>query len=233
MKVLKVKTKQVFACYRKPMSYNYWDTFPLPPFSTVKGWFHAAAGATEYIPLSIGISGKTGPVIQDLQRLIKFQRKGRGICELEDFHCSFDHSPTYISTLYDAELTLYFLTDEQWLESFKEKVFTGMYPSLGRYEDLLRIDSLDYITLEKKSFSARKYYQLDYEIYLKKETADAAGLMGIHYRLPFKYDVIENIRYFNTIDCVYLTNGTISNGEFLIDTTAGKERIVELIGDYV
>jgi CRISPR-associated protein, Cas5t family len=50
MRVLRVKLYQEFACYRKPMTYGFWETYPLPPLSTVKGFFHYVVEAKEYIP---------------------------------------------------------------------------------------------------------------------------------------------------------------------------------------
>jgi len=75
MRVLRVKLYQEFACYRKPMTYGFWETYPLPPLSTVKGFFHNVIEAKEYIPAKYGIQGKFKSVFLDLQIMNKFDRK--------------------------------------------------------------------------------------------------------------------------------------------------------------
>ncbi|MBC7320108.1 CRISPR-associated protein Cas5, partial [bacterium] len=67
MKALKIKAYQLLANYRKPMSYNFWDTYPLPSLSTIKGWFHRVIEATSYIPIHICIQGTPNSIVYDLQ----------------------------------------------------------------------------------------------------------------------------------------------------------------------
>ncbi len=66
MKVLKLKVYQQFANYRKPLSYSFIDTFPLPTYSNIRGWIHRILQAQEYIPLSISIQGTYESIVYDL-----------------------------------------------------------------------------------------------------------------------------------------------------------------------
>ncbi|MFN8673041.1 MAG: type I-B CRISPR-associated protein Cas5b [Candidatus Sericytochromatia bacterium] len=238
MKVLKIKLNQVFANYRKPMSYNYIDTFPLPPFSTIKGWFHNIIEAKEYYPISMSIQGSHSSVVQDMQSMIKFDRKrGEGKTLLKDFNSELSQSPVYVANLFNVELTIYIKAEAKLLEKFKQRVFEKDFPSLGRYEDLARIDFVDFIELEEREFShfdEEKQFILDYGIYLTKEKANSCYIKGINYRMPFKYEATKNtdgLRVFkDKIDTVFVDNGLIDTGSFLFDSK--DNRIVELIGDF-
>lgn len=234
MEVLKIKANQLFANYRKPMTYNFIDTYPLPPLSTVKGWFHNIIEAKEYIPVSMSIQGNMSGVVQDMQTLIKFDRvrKEKEQIILDGFNKALSKSPTYVANIYDIDLVIYIHSDKIHLEKFKEKIFEKDYTNLGRYEDLLRIDYIDFVNLEEKKFSFMKNHSIDYGIYLSKDKAKEAKVNGINYRLNFKYEVIEGIRYFNKINVVYIDNSVIESGTFLFDNDADNQRVVDLIGDY-
>ncbi len=236
MKLFKIKGYQVFANYRKPMSFNYWDTYPLPPLSTVRGWFHTVVEATEYIPIAMSIQGKFDGIVQDLQTLIKFDRKERvkdkGYPLLEGFNKAFSKSPTYVANVYGVNLTIYLKTEEKYLQKFKENLLKLEYPSLGRKEDLIRIDYIDFIEPVLQNFSEDEHI-IDYGIYLNKTTADQLGIRGINYRMNFKYnkELLEKtgLRYFERKDVVYIDDALVEYGEFLFDEN--EERLIDLVGD--
>ena len=234
MKLLKIKGYQVFANYRKPMSFNYWDTYPLPPLSTVRGWFHTVVEATEYIPIAMSIQGKFDGVVQDLQTLIKFDRKRNkeGEIVLEGFNKTFSKSPTYVANVYGVDLTIYLKAKEEYLQKFRENLFKLEYPSLGRKEDLIRVDYIDFMEPVLQDFSEDEHV-IDYGIYLNKSTADQLGIRGINYRMNFKYnkELLEKtgLRYFERKDVVYIDDALVEDGEFLFDEE--EERLVDLVGD--
>ncbi|WP_029520048.1 type I-B CRISPR-associated protein Cas5b [Persephonella sp. IF05-L8] len=234
MKLLKIKGYQVFANYRKPMSFNYWDTYPLPPLSTVRGWFHTVVEATEYIPIAMSIQGRFDGVVQDLQTLIKFDRKRNkeGEIVLEGFNKAFSKSPTYVANVYGINLTIYLKAEEEYLQKFKENLFKLEYPSLGRKEDLIRIDYIDLVEPILQDFSEDEHI-IDYGIYLNKSTADQLGIRGINYRMNFKYnkELLEKtgLRYFEKKDVAYIDDALIEDGELLFDEE--EERLIDLVGD--
>ncbi len=57
MAVLRLKLFQETACYKKPLAFKVSETYPLPPYSTVKGMLHALVDATEFIPMRISVQG--------------------------------------------------------------------------------------------------------------------------------------------------------------------------------
>jgi len=242
MKLLRIKAYQLFANYRKPMSFNYWDSYPLPPLSTVRGWFHYVIWNgnkdkdKHYIPIAMSIQGKISSVIQDLQTLIKFDRKRNreGETVLEGFNKVFSKSPTYVSNISDIELLIYIKAEEDYLKKFMENIFYLDYPSLGRYEDLIRIDELKIIEPENIDLYEEPQ-EVDYGIYLNKSTADKLGLKGINFRMNFKYDgdllKKTGIRYFEKKDIVYIDNAVLEDGEILFDSE--EYRIIDLVGDKI
>ncbi len=236
MKLLKIKGYQVFANYRKPMSFNYWDTYPLPPLSTIRGWFHTVVEATEYIPIAMSIQGKFDGIVQDLQTLIKFDRKRNkeGEIVLEGFNKAFSKSPTYVANVYGINLTIYLKAEEKYLQKFKENLLKLEYPSLGRREDLIRIDYIDFVEPVLQDFSEDEHV-IDYGIYLNKSTANQLKVKGINYRMNFKYnkELLEKtgLRYFERKDVVFVDDALVEDGEFLFDEE--EKRLIDLVGDNI
>lgn len=236
--ILRVKAYQEFACYRKPMSYNFWESYPLPSPSNVRGWFHRVIEAKEYVPMSAGITGSYKAVVHDLQTLIKFDRVRNGKEDpksplyLEGFNSMLSKSPTYVTNLYGVELVIYIKADRQYLEKFAQNVMLNEYPSLGRREDLLRVDSVEFVEPQPVDFYDEPH-KIEYGIYLNRQTAYSLNLQGINYRLNFKYDAEllkkTGIRYFEKRDVVYVDGGLINSGGMLFDRE--ENRIVDLIGD--
>jgi len=230
MSVLRLELYQEFACYRKPMTYGFWETYPLPPLSTIKGFFHNVVEAKEYIPARYGIQGKFKSVVLDIQSMYKFGRKdseNKGII-IEGFNKPLLKSPIYVSNLYAVELTIYIESKLEYLEKFRENLLNLEYPSLGRKEDLVRVDSADIVDLVERDLFKNRH-RLKNGIYLSKEKAKELGVNGINYRMRFRYIIKDNIRYFNRKDVVYVDDEFLEFGSILYDEE--KNKIIDLIGD--
>ncbi len=242
MEVLKIKAYQLFANYRKPMSYNFIDTYPLPPLSTIKGWFHNVIEAKESIPVSMSIQESKpdddsdySSVVHDMQTMIKFDRKRAGENQIivEGFNKAFSKSPKYVATIYNIALNIYIASDKEHLTKFKKAVFEKDFPSLGRYEDLLRIDQIEFIDLIEKDFGNSNSFDLNYKTYINRETANNFNISGTNYLMSFKYEIIDGLRYFTEkIPVVYLdsNNNKVRGKNILFDDI--DQRIVDLMGDY-
>lgn len=230
MSVLRVKLYQEFACYRKPMTYGFWETYPLPPLSTVKEFFHNVVEAKEYIPARYGIQGKFKSVVLDLQIMNKFDRKdskNKGIY-IEEYDKKLIKSPIYVSNLYAVELTIYIESKLEYLEKFRENLLNLEYPSLGRKEDLVRVDSADIVKLIERDLFEDSYY-IKNGIYLSKEKAKELEVNGINYRMNFYYEIKNGIRFFKKKDVVYVDNKILEFGSILYDKE--EDKVVDLIGD--
>lgn len=238
MKLLKIKAYQEFVNYRIPNSYKTFDTYFLPTPSSLRGWFHYVIGAKEYVPMAVSIHGKYESIVHDLQRVIKlkYSKEGANNIIFNDKRCSLINDIVYVATLYCVNLTLYIKAEEKYLYQFIDNVFNLEYPTLGRKEDLIRIDYIDVVDFYEKEFSIFDPYIITGGMYLNKNTIDEydLNLIGTHYRLDFKYHKKYfkskiGVRYFEKRDVVYIDSGLIENGKFLYDET--DDKIIDLIGD--
>ena len=229
MSVLRVKLYQEFACYRKPMTYGFWETYPLPPLSTIKGFFHNVVEAKEYIPAKYGIQGKFKSVVLDIQTMNKFVRKtaSEGIY-IDEHDKKLIKSPLYVANLYDVNLIIYIESDLYYLEKFKENLLIHEYPSLGRKEDFVRVDSVDMVELIERDLFEDSYH-IKNGIYLSKEKAKELELNGINYRMNFYYESKNGMRFFKKKDVVYVDNKNLEFGSILYDKE--EDKVVDLIGD--
>jgi CRISPR-associated protein Cas5t len=226
MKVLKLKLFQQIANYRKPLSYNFIDTFPLPTYSNVRGWIHRILEAKEYIPMSISIQGTHESIFYDLQTLYKFDDPNKEKSSIiPEIKRSVKRSPFYVATLYNISLIIHIFMRSDLLEAIKRNIF-NIVPVLGRFEDLVRIDDIKIVSVIEKDVDF--VYGIKYPIYLKKQTAQKNNLVGINYRIPFKYEINQGLRYFNMVDIVYVESGSFMDKVFEDE----EEDIVELVGDY-
>lgn len=66
MKAIRVKLYQDLVNYKKPISFQLKETYPLPPPSTVIGMVHNLCGYTEYHKMDVSIQGKYHAKVNDL-----------------------------------------------------------------------------------------------------------------------------------------------------------------------
>lgn len=153
LRAIKLKCTQQLPNYRKPASMIIKETFPLPPYSTVIGMIHAACGFSQYHPMKISVQGRGKNTISDLYTKYSF-----GITYDPERHAFYVDSRGkkdgigrgigYAELLTDVELMLHIIPEE---EDF-ERIFDGLrypnvYPSLGRHEDILRVDEISEVDL--------------------------------------------------------------------------------------
>ena len=220
MELLRITAYQPFACYRKPFSYGFWDTFPLPPYSTILGWVQWVIEAQAPLPIGIGIVGKFESITYDLQTLIKFDRvrKEKDQIVIPTFNKALSRSPTYTANVTDIHLRIYLAMEKSKLELFRDRVMLRNYPSLGRYEDLMRIDDIRLVRPTTKKISHfDPPIPIKYSVYLRQETAKVSGNQGSIVRMPTYHDLISGKRFFRTEKAVYLDSGYFGKGEFLFD----------------
>jgi len=230
MQLLRLKLYQEFACYRKPLAFNFWETYPLPPLSTVKGFFHNVIEAKEYIPARYSIQGSFESLFLDMQIVNKFARNDSNVdgIYIEEHGKKLTKSLLYTTNLYKVNLIIYIESNLYYLKKFKKNLLILEYPSLGRKEDLVRVDSADIVeVIEKDLF--KDNYELKNGIYFSKEKAKELEVSGINYRMRYRYKIIDNIRYFDRKDVVYVDSGILKNGSILYDKEENK--VIDLIGD--
>lgn len=211
MKLLRLKFFQETACYQKPFAYKVGETYPLAPFSTVKGMLHAVLDAKEYIPLNLSIQGQSETMLIDYQK--KHIYKSKNVPQFVstaglDFNVEIDAKnilssmPMYQHLLVNVEHVIHVQAEEVVLEKLYERFQTlDTVISLGRWEDLVRIDDVQYVEATEGSFEQTTFNQYVPESAVK---LFRSVTNQPYYRLTRKYEVYEGRRTWDYIKAMYV-----------------------------
>jgi len=220
MKVLRLRLFQETACYKKPAAFKVGETFPLPPYSTVKGMIHHALQADEYIPMAISIQGKYESKLVDYQRhyFVKSHKYGEFPLVLDGLALNYDFRemttmPIYMHMLLNVELVVHLHADEGILAKIHD-VFHHQNPplSLGRWEDLVRVDECSYVDCKPVDDDQETVLP----IYIP--TAKADDVSGVPYRLNWRYEIREGVRQWERIKVRYIPAGEwIGHLDLMVD----------------
>lgn len=222
MRALKIRLYQDLVCYKKPMSFKAGETYPLPPPSTLSGFFHNVLDATKYIPMNFSIQGTYSGITNNLQTLYKFGsvRKDKG--KLRNYWAVFgstsiQHNVFYVNLLVGVSLTIHIGASDYVLKSLYEGLLMPReYLSLGRREDLVRIDEVSMVDVEERE-DRRNGISLKCPAYIPKQYALGNDLHGINYRLNSYYEIKDGFKKWEQIEMLYVETGKIYNKVFVDD----------------
>lgn len=205
MKAIKMKIKQNMCNYREPTSFQQSESYPLPPYSTVIGMIHNACGYTEYKPMKVGIQGKYHSIVKNLQYIYTFApeklEKNRPY-HIVNETIGIYRTPQTKELLTDVELLLYIVPESQSLidDIYNSLLYPREYLSLGRREDLVVLEELKIVEIEKKEEIIN--IQSEYLHYIPFEYLYNCQV-GTTFNLNKNYDLItinnKNYRKFNKI----------------------------------
>jgi CRISPR-associated protein Cas5t len=223
MKALRMKLFQETACYKKPFASKVAETYPLPPYSTIKGMIHAWIQADRFIPMRLSIQGQYEAKLLDYQRYYFFKKKEMTSFPLvtdgiRDVDFSYDRNemttmPMYTHLLYWVELLIHVEAEEEILTKLIEAIETGSGPySLGRWEDLVRIDEYKLVNVRE----LEKEQDLQYNAYIPQHLLDEE-IRYIPYELNWKYDIINGIRQWEKVHVGYVLKGTTAPEGAMVD----------------
>lgn len=224
MKLLKIKLFQETACYLKPFAFKVGETYPLVPFSTIKGMLHAVLDATEYIPMNISIQGSYESIFIDYQK--KYMYKKREVPpllttaglpdEVELDAKMVTTMPMYQHLLFNVEHVIHIEAEEFIIEELYTKLnHLDTTLSLGRWEDLVRIDEIKLIEPTLGRVKASQFNQYIPINYREKYELD---LNSPFYQLPRKYEVVKGRRQWDYVETMLLPKGVkIRAKEMLVD----------------
>ena len=196
LKAVRIMLSQQMPNYRKPASFLIKETYPLPPYSSIIGMIHAACGFTEYHSMDISIQGTYASEVSDLATMYSFGIKydaNRHQLKVPNPNGGFDginRGPKYAQLLTDVELVIHILPDdENKLEIIKNGIlYPKNYLSLGRYEDIVSVDSVDVVEINK--FDAQEEtITLSYDAYVPAEQFSEGDTIGTIYKLPKKFSI--------------------------------------------
>lgn len=221
MKALRIKAFQETACYTKPFANKVTETYPLPPYSTVKGMIHAVMGAEELIPFSLSIQGDYETIIVDYRKTYLFKNKkfnmpiildGLAI-ETPTFE-NMTSMPLYSHMLYRVELIIHVSAEANVLNKLYEEFHCiDTHLSLGRQEDLLRLDDVSIVDLEEIPYEGAL---MKHAMYIPtNKVVEEERENGIPYHLNWTYKIKKGVREWNKIPTLYFTKGRLVDDDFI------------------
>ena len=187
MKVLKLKLFQETACYKKPFAFKVGETYPLPPYSTVKGMLHRILKVEEGsppVPMRISIQGNYESKFVNYQSMYFYKSK------------EITKMPLNMHLLYNVHLIIHVDASEETLEGIIEGLKNlDEHLSLGRKEDLVRVDEVKYVKVGSfVPYAESRSYIIKNPIYIPLDSLSSDINDGINYRLNWKYEVVNGLR---------------------------------------
>lgn len=194
------------------MAFKVGETFPLAPFSTVKGMIHAVLKAREYIPMRLSIQGTSESIAVDYQKKYMFKMRKKEIpiipslsglnVKVELDSKIVTTMPMYQHLLFNVEHIIHIDAENDVLQHLFVALRNLQTPlSLGRWEDVARIDEVSFVKVKYGStqLSVNAQYRPI------EEKNDFIEVMNkTVYRLPKKYEIIEGQRQWNYVDVFLL-----------------------------
>lgn len=161
-RAVRIRANQQMPNYRKPSSFLIKESFPLPPYSSVIGMVHAVCGWKDYHPMQVSVQGSYASTVSDYATNYVFGiayekpqpgKQSRHQIKVDIGDGRFDGvtiGPKNYELLTDVRLILHIMPED---ETLIQDVFSALdtppvYPSLGRYEDLLQIEEVSIVELK-------------------------------------------------------------------------------------
>ena len=229
MKTIRLKAYQNMPSYRKPTSFILKESYPLPPYSSVIGMIHAACGFQDYVDMDISVQGHYYSATSELYTKYEFgngtkYENGRHNVKLsgKDQDYGMIRGMGNVEVLVDVELLIHIKPhNDDLIDSIVQGLlYPQAYLALGRWEDLLRIDTVEVIEVQEERLSKR--VSLGYDAYIprkieKRFDEDEIDITGTIYKLNKKYSIDPKIkmrRWDTQISARYATQGSqINPGE--------------------
>jgi CRISPR-associated protein Cas5t len=210
MKALRLKLFQETACYKKPHAFKVSETYPIPPFSTVKGMLHSLLEAESLIPMKLCIQGNYDTIINDYQTHYFFKTDKTNEFALTADGLSISREltdittmPIYMHMLYHVELVIFVQAEEAVLRQIKTIIESGGTSiSLGRWEDLVRVDECEIMEL----LEPEEDIELPYNAFVPTKFIGYRQTY-IPYNLNWTYRIVDGVRVWEKIRAGYVEKG--------------------------
>lgn len=227
MKGIKLFAIQDLVNYRKPMSFQIKETYPLPPYSTIIGMVHNLCRYDHYEPMKISVQGKYISKTNDLYTRYEFKNgvkyeEGRHNINVDGLGISRGISTAEL--LSQLELLIHIVPKNQ---EKVEEIYSSLknpweYPSLGRREDLLEIKSIELVDIFEVELDNEESLDTGYYAYIPlKYTYYENG----DYK-ESKYDYLEKIilddAYFNGLE---IGTKMIINKDYYLENYGNRKNI--------
>lgn len=212
LRAIRLELYQDMVSYKTPESFQLKESYTLPPYSTVIGMIHKACDARsgDYIPMKISIQGKHNSKVIDYQTYyyfgsVKYDPKRHNMfTQSGDKKIGVTRSTCHVELLSEVKLLIHIVPENS--DDF-DRILSSLenppeYLSLGRREDIVRIDDVREVELEEVELE--KDIRIKYEAYIplklvENETVEGEGSQ---YRLNFNYKLENNRRKWYKVDVV-------------------------------
>lgn len=187
------------------------ETYPLPPFSTVAGMVHYLCRWDSWHEMKISVAGNG--VMNKPEICMRWRGGAVAGSETEEFKQRFPvrvksgdsfvgwvNTPIYESVVSDLDLRLHIMPENQdEVDVIYKKILNPRtFPSLGRHEDLIRIDDaqiVDILPAQETTLDMCTY------------APAAIDISGTVYKVHKDYTINRGKRIFNDIIVKYLDKG--------------------------
>ena len=179
MKAVKLLLYQDLVNYRKPMSFQIKETYPLPPYSTVIGMVHNMCRYSQYEPMNISVQGKYVSKVNDLYTRYEFKNgykfeASRHQLNVDGFGVGRGISTTEL--LSQVELVIHVMPkdEDQVREIYEAFKKPWEYPSLGRREDLVIIEDVKIVEVNECDIERSVYLDKDMYAYIPLKFSESS-----------------------------------------------------------
>lgn len=187
MQAIKIKCFQNMVNYKRQGFNEIWQSYPLPPYSSIIGMIHKVCGFDKYKEMYISVQGESANSHYGLFTKYSFNKKESSLKD-----ASFRGIGS-AELLIDLFLIIHIYTeDEKLLKDICDKLNKPeIYPSLGRHEDILVINTVELINIVEatKKIELRNSAYIPV-IYLNEE--DDILESGTRYLINKKFYIDEN-----------------------------------------
>ncbi len=235
-KAIRIRLNQNLVNYKKPTSFQLKQTYPLPPYSTVIGMIHYICDFKEYKPMDISVQGEYHSKVNDLYTRYEFagakyesdrhQVKINTIENGKEVAYGVTRGVTTAELLTDVNLLIHIVPEDKTLV---DKIYNSLlnpreYISLGRREDLARVDEVKIVTIRTEDRDESSTLALDAFIPLEKNENiinDKTG--GSIYNITKCYEKVEikkstEFRKWRKVEVIHSNKGRdIDDGEIEVD----------------
>lgn len=192
MKILKLNLFQETACYKKPLALKVAETYPLPPYSTVIGMFHKILQAKngEYFDMNISVQGEYESIFSNYQNLRMYKGKDK-----------VTSMPRNVHQLLNINLVIHVQAEDEVIDKIYKNIVNGNETfSLGRHEDMVRIDGIKYV----QNVEQVKRTQANRNTYVPLDKL-GEDMPGINYNINTVYHVTpDNLRIYEKVKVKYI-----------------------------
>lgn len=243
MDAIRLRLFQQLASYRMPGSYVIRQSYPLPPYSSVIGMIHTACGFTDYVGMKVSVQGDFASGVSEPFTYYAFNN-GMKFDPTRHTHklrselkpgtdIGLTRGMQHIELLVDVELLIHILPDDPAMLSV---IAAGLkkperYLSLGRHEDIVRVDEVSIIKLGECDYEDGVTFH--HSAFVPQSGDYGEGLKslnGTRYRLGKRFETpnasnkLKTRKWLETVNALYVGKRSTAESVMLpVDSIDGIE----------